>query len=297
MKLKPWMLTIALAGGLAALPSYAANYKVGGAGTAISPGSSCWAWDSSCVADFRNALGDPNNFGPSGIINRSIDTFTLGTIDAASLASVNMFIGTWNADSDWSAAQVNAVTNFFLGGGDLFLLQDDSDHDVIGQALGLMTSSSTGSVSNGGSPLFNGPFGVAKDVTQNYAVGRLDEAAVLALHGTVAGRNVEGQVTSAYWRAGEFAAGAGALFINADIDMIASTTFCGLAVCGASYSPLNNNGIFALNTFAFIQNSGGTPPLGGPVTAAIPEPSSYALMLLGLVGVGATSWRRCHPKR
>ena len=79
--------------------------------------------------------------------------------------------------------------------------------------------------------------------------------------------------------AGEYAPGAGSLFIIADIDMIASTTACGAPVCGGSYDPLNNNGIYALNTFSFLQSQGGTPP--------IPEPETYALMLAGL---GLMGW-------
>jgi hypothetical protein len=258
-------------------------YVVGGATFSLAPNSGEWAWNGSYITDFRAALANPAYFGPAGIVQRSITTTNLASVSVESLSGLNMFVATWLADVDFTSAQVSAVTSFFLGGGDLFLLQDDDVHDVIGQALGLRTFNSTGSVSNGGAPLYNGPFGTATNVTQHYNVGRLDEAAVLALGGTVAGRNVDGQVTSAFWRAGEFAPGAGALFINADIDMVASTSLCGLPVCGATYSPLNSNGIFALNTFAFIQNAGGTPP--------IPEPGTYALFALGLAAV-LTSVRR-----
>jgi hypothetical protein len=260
-------------------------YIVGGPTQSLTPGSFEWSWDGAYIADFRAALQNPANFGPAGVVDRSIATVNLSTVDAGSLAGVNMFVATWIPNAEFSVSQTQAVVDFFLGGGDLFLLQDDGNHDVIGRALGLLTFASSGSVSNGGAPLYDGPFGVASDVTQHYLVGRLDEAAVLSLRGTVAGRNVQGEVTSAFWAAGQFAPGAGALFINADIDMIANTgSQCGLAVCGARYDPLNNNGVFALNTFAFLQEQGGTPP--------IPEPGSFALLGLGLAAVVATARRR-----
>lgn len=281
--LRTLLASLATAAALAT-PAHAADYVVGGMTQATTPNSGDWAWNGSFITGFRSALENPAYFGPAGTVNRSISTVDLATADAASLAGVNMFVATWIADADVTAPQVNAITSFFLGGGDLFLLQDDSNHDPIGAALGLFTSASTGSPSNGGAPLYDGPFGTATNVQQNYFVGQLDPLAIAALGGTVAGTNADGQVTSAYWAAGTFAAGAGALFINADIDMIATTTACGLPLCGANYAPLNDNGVFALNTFAFIQEHGGTPP--------IPEPSTYALMLLGLAGIGLAVRRR-----
>lgn len=283
------LLRLGLLAGAIALATFgavAADYVVGGAARSATPASVDWAWDGAYIAPFRGALENPANFGPAGIVNRSISTVDLTTIDATALSSLSMFVATWIQDDNLSTGQVGAIRSFFLGGGDLFLLQDDSAHDVVGEALGLVTSGSTGSVSNGGAPLYDGPFGLARDVAQLYNVGQLDAAAVASFAGTVAGRNAEGQVTSAYWKRGQYAPGAGALFINADIDMIASTPGrCGAPDCGALYSPLNDNGVFALNTFAFIQREGGNPP-------AIPEPSSYALMLIGLGLLWVTARRR-----
>ena len=269
-------VTLALFG--AALQAVAAPYVVAGAGQAITSDSGQWAWDGSYLTGFRAALENPIYFGPAGVVNRSIQTTTLGAVNAGTLAGANMFVGTWVSDAQ-AAPFSAAVTSFFMGGGDLFLLQDDSAHDGLGSALGISTTASTGSVSNGGAPLFNGPFGNATDVNQYYLVGQLDGAAIAAHNGHVGGVNADGQITSAYWKAGEYAAGAGALFIIADIDMISTTTACGLPLCGADYAPLNANGIYALNTFSFLQSNGGTPP--------IPEPETYALMLAGL---GLMGW-------
>ena len=212
-----------------------------------------------------------------------VGSLSLQRRTSAGVSGLNMFVGTWNSDAQ--AAPIDAaVKSFFLGGGDLFLLQDDSGHDGLGASLGISTTASTGTVSNGGAPLFNGPFGTAHDVKQFYLTGQLDSSAISAHGGHVGGTNVEGQITSAFWKAGEYAPGAGSLFIVADIDMIATTTACGLPLCGASYSPLNDNGVYALNTFSFLETTGGTPPL--------PEPGTFGLMLAGLGALGVINRRR-----
>jgi hypothetical protein len=273
MTIQRFLIGTALA--LSALAAQA--YTVGGAKQSLISDSFEWAWDGSYMTGLRSALQNPSNFGPAGIVNRSITTVDMAVVDSTTLAGVNMFVGTWVSDGQ-AAGFSTAVRDFFLGGGDLFLLQDDSGHDGLGTALGISTTNSTGSVSNGGAPLFQGPFGNATNVTQHYNVGQLDEAAILAKNGHVAGRNAQNQVTSAYWAAGEYAAGSGALFIIADIDMVATTTTCGLAVCGADYLNMNSNAIYALNTFSFLQRNGGNPnPASAPGTLVL---AGSALFLL-----------------
>jgi hypothetical protein len=248
-------------------------YVVGGAGSNLVPGSGCWAWDSTCVADFRGALENPAYFGPAGIVEETITTVTLNTVNSSTLSGIDMFIAPWISDADGATFGAD-VLDFFLSGGDLFLLDDSAGWDFFGQALGVPTTLSTGSVSNGGAPLFDGAFGLANDVTQHYQVGQLSAADIAANGGHIGGTNEEGQVTSAYWTAGEYAAGAGSLFIIADVDMIA-TTSCGLSVCGATYDILNDNGIYALNTFSFLKDNGGSD------SANVAEPSSIAILLAG----------------
>jgi hypothetical protein len=276
------MITLSklLAGAALAALSLSANaaYVVGGASGAIVAGSAQWAWDGSYMSSFRAALSNPLNFGPGGVVNRTITTTDLTTVDDTTLAGVNMFVGSWNTDAEGSLF-TPAVMNFFLNGGDLLLLQDDSGHDAIGSALGLNTTASTGSDSNGGAPLYDGAFGTASNVRQLYLVGQLSAFEIAARNGHIGGTNANGEITSAYWAAGEYAVGAGALFISADVDMIATTDgVCGL-LCGAHYGTgglaggMDANAIYALNTFSFLQSNGGT----------VPEPSGIVLGATGLM--------------
>jgi hypothetical protein len=268
-----------LAGAALAAFSLSANaaYIVGGASGTIASDSGSWAWDGSYLSGFRAALSNPLNFGPGGVVNRTIVTTDLTTVDNASLAGVNMFVASWNSDTQGGLLSP-AVMNFFLNGGDLLLLQDDSDHDAIGSSLGLNTTPSSGTDSNGGAPLYDGAFGTATNVHQLYLVGQLSAAEIAAHHGHIGGVNGNGEITSAYWAAGEYAVGAGAMFISADVDMIATTDGnCGPS-CGAHYGTggllggMDDNAIYALNTFSFLQSNGGT----------VPEPSGILLAMTAL---------------
>jgi hypothetical protein len=269
-----------LAGAALAAFSLSANaaYIVGGASGTIASDSGAWAWDGSYLSGFRSALSNPLNFGPGGVVNRTIVTTDLTTVDNASLAGVNMFVASWNSDAQGGLLSP-AVMNFFLNGGDLLLLQDDSDHDAIGSSLGLNTTPSSGTDSNGGAPLYNGAFGTATNVHQLYLVGQLNAAEIAAHNGHIGGMNGNGEITSAYWAAGEYAVGAGAMFISADVDMIATTDgTCG-PLCGAHYGTgglgggMDDNAIYALNTFSFLQSNGGT----------VPEPSGILLAMTALL--------------
>jgi hypothetical protein len=197
----------------------------------------------------------------------------LSSIAAADLAQVDGFIALWWADAETAPSEATAVVDFFLAGGDLILLQDNSTHDAIGEQLGIPTATaSDGSVSNGGVPLFDGPFGSAVDVAQSGIIGQLSATDVSSNGGTVGATNASGQITAAYWNRGDYAAGAGRLLIVSDTDMWATTT--------ATYAPLNDNGIFALNSTRFV-----------------PEPSLLLLQAAGLGVLGLLAWRRRRCRR
>ena len=200
---------------------------------------------------------------PGGrVVPRPIATVDLTNVTRATLASLDGFVASWWADSDTGAFEATAVIDFFLEGGDLILLQDDSAHDAIDEQLGIPTSSaSDGSVSTGGAPLFEGPFGSASNVVQSGNTGQLSAVDVASNGGTVGATNGSGQITAAFWNRGDYAPGAGRLLIVADVDMWATTN--------AIYAPLNDNGVFALNGTAFA-SAATAYILGGPDASYTP---------------------------
>jgi hypothetical protein len=266
-----------IVGALCAMMAGVGNaYVIGGPSALYQPDNFGWTWDGGAfTTPFRSALENPSNFGPGGVVPYSVQTVNVDMAGPTPFAGLDGFIVPW-----WSVGQSSpyhaAVIAFFLGGGDLWLMQDSSGRDGVGAALGIPTVGQTAITPvNGIAPMFVGPFGTALNVGQGGGEeGFISEADVLALNGTVVGRNTESQVIAAFWGADQFAVGAGALVVVADIDMFTTQ---------ATFDPvLDDNGIFALNTFAFLSGS----------TGPIPEPGTLALLGIGLFGCVVLSRRR-----
>jgi hypothetical protein len=248
----------------------------------LASASAQWSWDGSELSAFRSALSNLANFGPAGTVNTTITTTNLSAINAGTLAGIDVFVSPFWEDSQGSP-HAPAIITWFLNGGSLFLLQDDSSHDPVGDALLLPAIASNGTVSNGTSPLFNGPFGTASNVTQAGNRGAIGAANVTAKNGTVMATNASGQITAAYWAPGEYAAGAGALLILGDVDMLTSNGF-------VTYAPLDDNGRFALNGMALLASDLDVAPVAG-----VPEPASVALLCMSVAGMAGYVWQRRRP--
>ncbi len=234
-----------------------------------------WSLSSAYLSGFRAAITNPANFGSGGTVGTTISITDLSAAAPDNLTGLNGFMSAW-WDNAQSTPNVSAVVSAFRSGMDLWLLEDDTSHNAIGAALGLVQSPADGTVSNGYAPFFNGPFGTATNTGTYGNFAQFDEATIVALGGIVAGRNTSGQVTIVYWPRGTFALGAGALLVFSDVDMISSY--------GVNpFSPsINSNGILALNSAAWLVEGG--------QFQAVPEPGILPLLAAG--GVLLLVWSR-----
>lgn len=264
----------------------AQTYRVGGFTSAVTSTPGDWGWDGGQHTELRTALGSADYFGPTGIVATTIQTVNLTDVAPSTLATVDCLVIPWVQDGDFTADEIQAIRDFFLAGGDLFLLQDGTDRDPIGENLGIPTAgSSDGSISTGtpgGTPFFNGSFGTVAGVTQEGQFGLLSEADINTFNGTIAARNASNQVTAALWGDGQYTAGAGKLVVLGDVDMISGNF--GAADYGPPIGNTNDKGRFGLNIFAFLATGGGG--------AAAPEPGAFALLGIGLVPLAAFLRRR-----
>ena len=228
---------------------------------------------------FNAALANPANFGPSGIVKRRVALTALDVITPATLAALKAFIVPWVFDPE-AGPYAAALQAYFLGGGNLWLLQDDPDHDPIGALLGVATPNVIGvpnRPTNGSAPIYDGPFGLAADVEQLFAVGDLDAADVVSHGGTVVGTADNGDNAVAVWQQNAYAPGAGRMVIATDVD---STWF-------SSFAPLNANGIWSLNTLAFLLADVTPPAISCAVSTDTLWPPNG--QTVGVVVTGAAS--------
>ena len=232
-----------------------ASYVLGGVSCAAAPNNfGFYCFDGNGFGGYRTALSTPTNFGPGGTLPTVVTTVAVSAFSATDLAGIDGLVIPWWATTD-AAPHVAAVQAYFLAGGDLFILADNPGNDPVNAALGVPTRFQTvaAGATSGNAPLFAGPFGTATTVTQYFAAGNLDPAAVILRNGRVVGTNAAGQPMAAVWDRNQYAPGAGRLVITTDVDILVDFN-------DAVYEPVasrNDNGRFGLNAAAFVI-AGGT---------------------------------------
>ncbi|NUQ66977.1 MAG: hypothetical protein HUU18_01680 [Phycisphaerales bacterium] len=257
------MALIVLAGSVA----QAQPYTFGG----IPAGGGGWTWNQSGMLGFRSALTNPANFGPAGVVGTSVATVSIPSISAANLATIDCFVAPANHDSAYIPADIVAITAWFMAGGDLLLLNDGADYDMIASSLGVPTQGTGGAQTIGVGPVgFTGPFGNVNAINNSGLIGTLNPINVASTGGQVMGTN-GGAPSVAFWDRGAFGPNSGRMIIVCDVDAIATNVgYPGQA----DYAAMNANAIFALNVAA----------------AFVPTPGS--LSLLGVASLAALRRRR-----
>lgn len=238
----------------------------------LATGSSCYGWDGSCVSSPVTAIGNSANFGPGGVFPTAVLTPALD--DTTNFTGINGFVSSWWDNSTITPTQISQVLAFFNAGGDLVLLDDDSGHDAIGEALGLPTQPQTNSLWTGnGGPLFNGPFGSASTINADGNIGYFNLSDITNNGGSVGATDNSSNPTIGYWVAHVFCPTCGALILVGDVDTWGE----------ANFGPNDANGTVVLNSVAFLISNSGN--FNGTIAAA-PEPTTLLLMGVGLLGLG-----------
>ena len=246
----------------------AGTYVLGGLTGSIT-GDSDYGWDGGSNTAFRAALQNSSNFGASGIITTGINTVNIS--NTGNLAGIQGLVVPWWANSSANVTQVNQVVAFFHSGGDLLLAQDDAGNAPVGNALGITTNDGASGTWSPQNYFTNGPFGA---ISASSLTAYFDIASFPSTYGGTAGTVDSGSnVTTIYWPKHSFCPTCGALIINGDVDTWAT---------GATFSPLNADGVYSLDLMAYIiQNTGGFVATGGLPGA--PAPASLWLILIGLI--------------
>ena len=218
---------------------------------AISPGGfDFYCGLAGAMFTLNAALQDTTNFGgPGAPVGRRGAMVEFDAFTPALAARLKAVIIPWiqrDPVSD-AASYATPLRDWFLAGGNLWLLQDDQFHDPIGALLGVPTPtaiSTPGRPTNGVAPAYDGPFGPATNVMQIGNAGALDPAQVTAHGGTIVGHATDGtnDAVAAVWRNHDYAPGAGRMVISTDVD---STNLF-------AFPPPGGNAAWSKNVVAFL---------------------------------------------
>jgi len=189
------------------------------------------------------------------VVQASFDPLTNPGVDI-------IFSNLWR-DTDASAAELANIQGLFLAGTSVVSLSDRSDHDALGEHLGVPDtgpSKPAGTAFTATTTPFgfeDGPFGDpnAAGFSSNYDYSDLNLGGAPAGF-TVVATDSSGDPVAVFYPPGVYAAGAGALLVVGDVNIFTHGT-----PFPPSGSP-NGDGVFALNAMVQLSNTGSSPPSG-----------------------------------
>lgn len=237
-------------GWLIASLSFAQNCVIDGFNNTRAQGSYSLT-DGAQFARMRGFLSNPNYFGAaSGAVPLNVTVRSgVATATAGSLAGANVFVTGWTTTSSYTAAERTALMNFVLGGGNLIIMADDTDHSIVSDygVTQVVNPSGGGSANqvivNPGHVIMNGPFGMVDKLVPRFNIGQFSGVpgnGVLLAQNIPAAGNPTGAVVVI--PEGALGANAGRVIILNDADYNSSTP---------AANQLPDSDVFMLNVFAY----------------------------------------------
>ncbi|HVN51934.1 MAG TPA: hypothetical protein VMT43_10900 [Acidimicrobiales bacterium] len=213
-----------------------------------------WGITESCLDTTRGYLADTANFGPSGVVEATMDVTTTGvdTATSADLAGVNVFFTGWVTTTSYTNAEKTALLNYVKAGGALIGTTDGTDHDM-SSIFGMTLADSpggeeTGTITDATSPLADGPFGTVTTFEQYGDIGHYTDVGP----GHTVGTNPEGPAIVVI-PPGALSATSGPVVMVSDVDVFSDC---------AEASPVGSvaNETLIKNIFAYVATAKAVPP-------------------------------------
>ena len=218
----------------------------------------------------RGDLLNLSNFGPGGIVDRSVNILpTVSSLTPEALANADILV--LPAMGGLSPEENTAVSNYVQNGGGLFLFSNWAPNTIGQDIFGTTIGTTTGNfvvVTDAGSPVINGPFGVvdASVADPLYLMWNQSFGSV-GPYGHEILRNDQGE---AFGVTLEYGSGKAVLFSDEELFMNPPAV---AYIAAPNLSPRTE--MLFLNSFAYA---------AGTHQNTVPEPATLLLFGTGLLG-------------
>ena len=248
------VLVLAGCGDISLKSLIAQKVGAGGGSSTIRVGSvadarvgTTWTLDGSSMVDTRAKLLNTANFGPGGIVAKSITiTDVSTTIDATVLSNFDVFFIGWIPSSPapvLSGAELAAMAAWVNSGGVMIVTANDVNHDGLAAYLGYPPTASgvsptTPTAAGLSSPLFTSPLSPVNSLVMGGVIGYFGNPTGT----TILGADPSGRATVL-----QLSYGAGKMVLLSNIEIV--THLSGGLSVGSGIS--NDSDRFLVNLFAY----------------------------------------------